>query len=103
MKEYTIDDREIHMVGEYVGVAWNLRYEKRKIKGEDGLTYTADVPLRDSGPYIDFFSIRGEEDDWWVDEDSPVEGGIYANMARSVAAELLVAAEYLETWQKGEK
>jgi len=98
---YHLPEKEVHMLGDYVGVAWNTKLKKKTLKGEDGLTYTAVVPVRDGEPYIDFLWIRGTDEDGegeiWEDEDSPVDGGLSAEQALQVSRELALAVEYLKT------
>jgi hypothetical protein len=96
IKIYFLREKEIHMVGDAVGVCWNIHHTTRTIKGEDGLTYRAEVPVRDDDPYIDFVTIREEEGDTpWEDEDSPVEGGMDVEYAEEIVQELQWAIAYL--------
>lgn len=97
---YQFDETELHMVGRYVAVRWNTREIKRKIKGDDGTTYTALVTERDHGPYISFVTLReSRKGEYYLDEDSPVDGGISASEAERVVKELTWAVEYIK---KGE-
>lgn len=102
---YHLAEREVHMVGDYVGVCWNTKkVRQQKSIIENGVTYHAEVKkvVREGRPYIDFLYLRKDEfaGEVYADKDSPVEGGISAKFARQIAAELLVAADYLEQ-QKG--
>lgn len=90
-------EREIHMVGDAVGVCWNTKSEKRAIEGTDGQTYVANVPMRRGDPYIDFVTIRHREGLVWEDEDSPVDGGMAANYAEGIVQELQAAIAYLRS------
>jgi len=93
--------REIHMIGDYVAVAWNTREERREIKGEDGLTYKATVQVRSGRPYIDFVTVEETKSgECYENEDSPVDGGISVNAAEQVARELIEAAAYLRAQDK---
>jgi len=100
---YHLPEKEVHMLGDYVGIVWNTKRTKKTLRGEDGLTYTAVVPVRDGQPYIDFLLIRGvddtdpQESEAWEDEDSPVDGGLDAQQALQVSRELALAVEYLKT------
>ena len=94
---YHLDGKEVHMLGDYVGVVWNTTRKKKTIKGEDGLTYEAYAPVRDGIPYIDFLRIRNKNGEVWEDEDSPVDGGLSGQEALQVAQELALAIEYLAT------
>ena len=96
-----LDEKEVHLMGSYVGVVWNTHPERRQIKGEDGLTYRAEVPVRSGDPYIDFISIREYDNDTPVeDEDSPVQGGLSVDAAARVAIELTEAIEYIKRVSK---
>ncbi len=96
MDKYYIGGREFHMAGEFVCVAWNAReVEQQNI---DEVTYGVTIK-RISRPYIDFIDIR-HDDDWdefHLDEDSPVKGGLTLGFAKQIYKELGVAIEYLES------
>ena len=99
-KIYFLNEREIHLIGDAVAICWNVRFQKCEIIGDDGLVYTANRPMRETGtyggPYIDFVSIRTDgEGELYVDDDSPVAGGLTADYAEKIAQELLEAAAYL--------
>lgn len=111
VKIYQLKDlkREVHMVGDYVGVCLRIESVKKQIKGEDGLTYTAEVwqyPERKHAwdePYIDFLEIRqGKDGEHFKAEDSPVHGGLDPKMAIKVAIELKQACDYIlnKGWEK---
>lgn len=87
--------RELHVLGDYVAVAWNSKKEKRAIEGEDGLTYQAIVPVRNSAPYIDFVAIRFYGTECYEDEDSPAKGGLNVRAAEQIVKELTEAIAYL--------
>jgi hypothetical protein len=99
IKVYEIDNKEIHLMGEYVAVVYNLETRKEtKSFEKDGLTYTANLQtkVRKGDPYIDFVNIKEDNDgSFWDDEDITV-GNMDIECARDVANELLLAAEYLE-------
>ena len=92
---YHLGEREIHMLGDYVGVVWNTKLQRKTFWGEDGLEYVAWLPARDGKPYIDFLWIRELDGEVFDDDDSPVDGGIDAEMALQVSKELQLAVEYL--------
>ena len=93
---YHLENKEVHMFGDYVAVVWNCEQEKRTLKGEDGIIYRADVPVRNGTPYIDFISLQHDGEEVYEDDDSPVDGGLNAGQALQVAQELELAARYLE-------
>ena len=97
---YHLPEKEVHMLGDYVGVVWNTTRKKKTIRGEDGLTYEAYAPVRSGEPYIEFLDIRTDDADVWEDEDSPVDGGLSGEEALQVSQELAFAVEYLKTVSK---
>ena len=96
---YQLDGKEVHMVGDYVGVVWNTKQQKKTVKDDSGTVYTAYVQLRYGEPYIDFISVRhsSDVDEVWEDEDIPVDGGLGLDEAIKVSEELKLAIEYLST------
>jgi hypothetical protein len=97
---YQLRETEIHMMGDYACVQWNLKQEKRSADIPDGrggtVKATTEVPYRTGKPYISFASMRqGRDGSWYVDEDSQVQGWLSEQEARQVAAELIKAAKYL--------
>lgn len=107
-KIYILDEKEVHMIGEYVGVVWSVTKKQKTIKGEDGVTYRAEVPVRDGDPYIDFISIREDnypngDTETYEDEDSPVQGGLSVSTAAKIAVEIHEAIQYYNkvTMQEG--
>jgi hypothetical protein len=83
-----------------VAVCWNIKKTKKTLRGEDGLTYKADVweRIKKSGPYLCFMSIREYEKGGFVrDEDSPVEGGMSYEQAENIIKELAWALKYVES------
>jgi hypothetical protein len=103
---YHLEEKEVHMLGDYVGVVWNTKRRKKQMKNEeDGLTYEAVVAVRDGAPYIDFPYIREDEHDhtFYEDEDGLIDGGISAQTATQVAGELVTAVEYLTKLKAKEK
>lgn len=99
VKVYRFSDteREVHMVGEYVGVCWPLKLVERS---EDG--WPVSYHERGKRPYIDFVWIRQAEKtgEYWIDEDSPVQGGFSVEAAEQIAKELLLAVEYMKGLKK---
>lgn len=91
--------RELHMVGDSVAVCWNVKRSEKEIKGEDGLTYKAEIWTRkDIDPYIDFVCIRERDNkEFYEDEDSSVAGGISVEHAESIKDELTKAIEYIKS------
>jgi hypothetical protein len=91
--------RELHMVGDSVAVCWNLKRSEKKIKGEDGLTYKAEVWERTSiEPYIDFVRIlKNRDEEFYEDDDSSVAGGISLKGAERIRDELTKAIDYLKS------
>ena len=96
-KVYHLSEKEVHMVGEVVGVVWNTKTMKKRLIGDDGLEYKAEVQVREGNPYIDFFNIREDNEEFYEDEDSPVDGGLDASFAEKVAYEILEAVKYYKT------
>ena len=96
---YQFEGREIHMVGDYVGVVWNTKPQKKTVKDDSGTVYTAYLQFRYGEPYIDFVSIRHsrDNDEAWEDEDSPVDGGLGLEKSIRLSEELTLAIEYLST------
>lgn len=72
---YKFDDKEIHMMGDYVGV----------VSYSGGMWFI-------SFPWIRINRSNGTA---WEDEDSSVSGGISADQAEIVAVELMAAAKHL--------
>ena len=96
-KIHILDEKEVHLMGSYVGVVWNTLLEKKQIKGVDGITYRAEVPVRSGEPYIDFITVREYENDTPVeDEDSPVQGGLNTKAAAQIITELYDAISYID-------
>lgn len=97
---------EIHLMGEYVSVRWNVKPEQRTSTApsydEDGLpvtvTETRTIWRRDGGPYISFACVHDDTRDGevWVDEDDTVSGGLSAQGAAKVRGELTAALAYIE-------
>ena len=93
---YKLSEKEIHMVGDCVGVCWNCASKKKKITGEDGLVYEAVVSTRQGDPYIKFVILREYTDGFYEDEDSPADGGFGQETAKSFAKELTLACKYID-------
>lgn len=88
--------RELHMMGEVVAVCWNTKTEivTRSI---EGVEYSGQKRVRVGAPYIDFVALREDHGERYEDDDSPASGGLSAAYARQLAAELLSAADYIES------
>lgn len=92
-------DLELHVIGDFVAVAWNLRRSEVVERSADGLTEQRVTRLgRDplQRPYIVFESVRVYQGRAYCREHSTVEGGISPADAIAVRAELLAAVQYLE-------
>lgn len=83
--------RELHMVGEYACVAWHIKTTVSTIYHENKEIKTTTF-IKTSKPYIDFVYVC--EDDW-VNEDSPVDGGMSFDFAIQIRDELTAAIDYL--------
>jgi hypothetical protein len=99
VKIYNLTSREVHMMGEYVGVVWHIKSHKEV--SQDFLTGTKTTTekfYKSGKPYIDFLWIRHDDlnDEWYEDEDSPVDGGLSTQQAETIAQELLRAVEYIK-------
>lgn len=95
---YRDTDREVHMVGDNVGVCWRVESRKKTITGEDGLKYTADEIYRCGDPYINFVWIRKDDEGifLWIDEDSVADCGFGTETAMLLIDELKLAVEYIK-------
>ena len=94
---YYLDEKEVHMMGDYVGVVWNTRDVTTKTIDAQGRHITTTEGVRNgSPPYIDFLRIRDADSDPYEDDDSPVSGGLTLKEAAKIAQELLLAVEYLK-------
>jgi len=94
---YHLPEKEVHILGKYVGIVWNTVNKKKTLKDASGFIYVAYVPLRNGNPYIDFLWIREIDGEMFEDENSPVDGGLNAEQALQVSRELALAVEYLKT------
>src|SRR3989304_715342 len=95
VKIFQLPGKAVHKAGDFVGVAWHTREEKKTITGQDGIIYSAQILTRIVKPHIDLISIRGTEGDYWEDEDSPIAGGFDAQLAEQIIRELQWAIEYI--------
>lgn len=107
MKKYILEssEQEVHMQGDYVGVAWNMEWEEKALKDEEGTTYKKDVLVRRAGgkPYITFCAV-GEDLDTKKFILSPycsALGEIGYSTAKQVLKELQAAVAYLGTLEAG--
>lgn len=102
VKIYKLEDagQEVHFPegNTAVAVCWNIICRTKSIKGEDGLTYKAEVWERSSyQPYIDFVLVRENgEGEFSKDEDSSVAGGISLKVAERISRELTTAVNYVK-------
>lgn len=92
---------EIHMLGDSVCVRWNLSHETKTTVIED-VTYTGNVYKRRGDPFIDFVWMRQYDNGWYIDDDSPVDGGLNPEFATALSEELKLAVQYIE-WLKENK
>lgn len=90
--------KEIHVMGNYVGVCF--RIEKKTTRVRDGnKIVTTDTWNKEEYPmpYIDFVWIRMDsKNEPYVDDDSPVDGGLSTKEANQLANELILAIQYIE-------
>ena len=99
MDKFYINGRELHMMGEFVCVAWNIK----EIKHSNTVAGVYRVAFdRLSEPYIDFVDVRRNQGDFYLDKDSPVEGGLSADFAKQIYDELGRAIDYIEEIIDGE-
>ena len=98
VKKYMIDGglKQVHMVGEYVGVWWGFckQLETKTIKHE-GIEYSAQVPnyVLETGPWIGLLNVReGRNDDPSIEVDY-----ITSDEDEQVANELRSAIEYIKS------
>lgn len=94
--------QEVHFPGANTSAAvcWNIKKTTKTLKGEDDLTYKAEVweRVKGSGPYLCFINVREYGNGkFFRSEDSPVEGGMSIIQAKNIAKELAVALEYAKS------
>lgn len=89
------------MVGEYVGVAWTLIEHEKKIEDGNQLAVVASYERKTTDflgnpykPFISFFWVRHDGEEYYLDEDCSVDGGFYADEAEIISGELKKAARY---------
>lgn len=92
---YKFAEKEIHMVGDSVGVCWNIKTIKKELV-QDGLTYTARTTVRNGEPYIVFVEIREYDNIFYESEKNPAVGGIDTARATTFSEELLIACKYIQ-------
>lgn len=101
-REFYNDEQLCYMyfVGDYTAVCIPVRMHSRVDKVEvGGKTYTRMVPLLMPTArmgYIDFADVRGEGKDAYINEDSPVAGGLDVVSATKIIDELQAAIELME-------
>ncbi len=93
---YYLPEKEVHMVGDYVGVVWNTRDVTTKTVDPQGRRVTTTERVRTGTPYIDFLDIREDDGEPFENDDDPVSGGLTMKQAAKIAQELLLAVEYLK-------
>ena len=95
IQKYILGDKEIHMMGQYVGVCWNLSKATKQVQVQ-GETFSRQVKHRTGKAYIDFVSIRETRTgEFYQDDDCPVDGGLNLQEAIVIKQELEAAIEYL--------
>lgn len=88
-------EREVHQINDYVSVCCNTRC----IEGE---REEDDIYIPDRKYYISFEDVRYSRGNKpYLDEDSPVEGGLSVGEAKEVIAGLQLAIIYIEQLNKG--
>ena len=97
---YVMEDLLIHKVGDPssdgAAVQWNIIYKKQEIV-QDGLVYTANVPVLNSNPYISLVDIAFDSDkEPYMYKSRPMEGGADSGYARRIGQELIMAADYCD-------
>jgi len=93
-----IDSRAIYMAGKYVAVVLPvIKKDFRKVI--DDIEYKGSAKIADlSGkPYIDFIDLRHDDrdDEWYIDDDSPVAGGLDIGFSDQIANEIRAAIAYI--------
>ena len=98
-----IEDREYHMVHEYLAVVVPLYLDREtKTIDKDGITYSATVETWRHKitvkPFIKEVDVRwdSERNEHYLDDDDPIDNHWTAAEAREIAAELIDAADYLD-------
>ena len=99
IKRYIIDGREIHILENavYIAVCWNCDKKTKKII-QDGITYSAEVDVRKNKPYINFISLKTDNDGKTsIEGYTSVDYGINSDEALFIVEELQNAVEYIES------
>jgi len=94
---YDVGHREVHMIGDNVGVCWNL-HRVTLPEGSDSTGQAVNVTrkVRQEPGYIDFVWMRQDGDGtWYQDEDTIAGAGLTPIQAVNLAGELHLAAQYL--------
>lgn len=95
--QFAEDEKEIHMMGDFVGVVWALRERSYLVNPNDPQNKSMYTKVERVGkPYISFPVIRDDYDPPFLDEDKSIAGGLSKEQSAQVARELLMAVEYLE-------
>ncbi len=95
---YYLEEREVHMVGDCVGVVWNTKRQKKQSQQANGQPFTIIAPERDGEPYIDFVGTMEDDDEGiYEDDETAITHGMDSETALRVAKELVLAVEYLQS------
>lgn len=96
---HKLSEGELHMMGDACAVRWNVRKSTKTIT-VDGMDYKAQTYERSGKPYIGFYTVREDsKGEPWIDEDSPVDGGMGVEWAEQMHRELGLAIEYMKELQ----
>ena len=87
---------EMHLFG-CVAVCWNIITRSTIYVVDKGKRITEETTHRQGKPYLMLVNIHNDGEDDYVDEDSPVAGGFSSPFGKGIAADILRAAEYLES------
>ena len=97
---YDVGHREVHMIGDNVGVCWNLRTVTLTDETDpSGQHTTVTRKVRQEPAYIDFVWLRQYGSTWCEEEGSVGAGGMSPHTALLVAGELQHAVQYLTDLQ----
>jgi len=93
------------MMGDNVGVCWNLRTVTLTDETDAAGQHTKVTrKVKQEPAYIDFVWVRQDQDGtWYEDEDSIGDGGMAPPMALIVAGELHQAVQYLADLQSAKQ
>lgn len=93
-----INGREIHLFHGYVAVCWNINEKETRTRKSPGEVILTTTRTRIDRPYIDFLTIRTGRvsQELYVDEDSPIDGGLNADEAQQLVVALQEAIAHLK-------